>query len=49
MGKTKPLNDGDLFDFIDKQESFANSPKSWSVTALTGLTSLGEFVMFSAV
>jgi len=49
MGKTKPLNDGNLVDFIDKQESFADSPKSGSVTALTGLTSLGEFVMLSAV
>ncbi|MEI7851494.1 MAG: N-6 DNA methylase [Kiritimatiellales bacterium] len=31
MGKTNPLNDGDLIDFIDLQRTFADSPKSWSV------------------
>jgi len=31
MGKTNPLNDGDLVDFVDKQRTFADSPKSWSV------------------
>jgi type I restriction enzyme M protein len=31
LGKTNPLNDDDLIDFIDKQKTFANSPKSWSV------------------
>ena len=31
MGKTNPLNDADLADFIDLQRSFADSPKSWSV------------------
>jgi len=31
MGKTNPLNDGDLADFIDLQRSFADSAKSWSV------------------
>jgi type I restriction enzyme M protein len=31
MGKTNPLNDNDLIDFIDKQKRFADSPKSWSV------------------
>ncbi len=31
MGKTNPLNDGDLADFIDRQKTFADSPKSWSV------------------
>jgi type I restriction enzyme M protein len=33
LGKTNPLNDEDLVDFIDKQKSFADSPKSWSVHA----------------
>ncbi len=31
MGKTNPLNDGDLADFIDRQKNFEDSPKSWSV------------------
>jgi type I restriction enzyme M protein len=31
MGKTNPLNDADLADFIDKQKIFADSPKSWSL------------------
>ncbi len=31
MGKTNPLNDADLADFIDRQKDFADSPKSWSV------------------
>ena len=31
LGKTNPLNDGDLVDFIDKQKTFADSDKSWSV------------------
>ncbi len=31
MGKTNPLNDADLVDFIALQETFADSPKSWSV------------------
>ena len=31
MGKTNPLNDADLADFIDRQKTFADSPKSWSV------------------
>jgi type I restriction enzyme M protein len=33
LGKTNPLNDEDLTDFIDRQRSFADSPKSWSVDA----------------
>lgn len=33
MGKTNPLNDDDLADFVDKQKSFAASPQSWSVDA----------------
>jgi len=31
MGKTTPLNDGDLAEFIALQRTFADSPKSWSV------------------
>lgn len=31
MGKTNPLNDGDLAEFVTLQASFATSPKSWSV------------------
>ena len=33
MGKTNPLNDADLAEFIELQKSFADSPKSWSVDA----------------
>ena len=33
MGTTNPLNDGDLIDFIDRQRTFADSAKSWSVDA----------------
>ena len=31
MGKTNPLNDSDLVDFIELQKNFADSPKSWRV------------------
>ncbi len=31
LGKTNPLNDADLSDFIDRQKRFEDSPKSWSV------------------
>ena len=31
MGKTNPLNDDDLTEFIELQKTFADSPKSWSV------------------
>jgi type I restriction enzyme M protein len=31
MGKTNPLNDNDLAEFIALQKTFADSPKSWSV------------------
>ena len=36
LGKTNPLNDDDLADFLTLQETFEDSPKSWSesVTAL---------------
>ena len=35
MGKTNPLNDEDLAEFVKLQKSFADSPKSWSVDAKT--------------
>jgi type I restriction enzyme M protein len=35
LGKTNPLNDDDLIDFVDLQRTFADSPKSWSVDAAT--------------
>lgn len=35
MGKTNPLNDKDLAEFVELQASFATSPKSWSVDAAT--------------
>ena len=31
LGKTNPLNDDDLADFIARQKSFADSKQSWSV------------------
>ena len=31
MGKTNPLNDADLSDFITQQQTFADSAQSWSV------------------
>lgn len=31
LGKTNPLNDPDLAEFVDLQKSFADSPKSWSI------------------
>ncbi len=31
MGKTNPLNDDDLVEFIKLQKTFATSPKSWTV------------------
>jgi type I restriction enzyme M protein len=35
MGKTNPLNDADLAEFVELQKTFADSPKSWSVDAAT--------------
>jgi type I restriction enzyme M protein len=35
LGKTNPLNDADLVEFVKLQKSFADSPKSWSVDAKT--------------
>ncbi|MEO8726686.1 MAG: N-6 DNA methylase, partial [Acidobacteriaceae bacterium] len=31
LGKTNPLNDDDLNEFVELQKTFADSPKSWSV------------------
>jgi type I restriction enzyme M protein len=33
MGKTNPLNDADLVEFVELQKTFADSAKSWSVEA----------------
>ena len=33
MGKTNPLNDADLAEFIELQKTFADSGKSWSMDA----------------
>jgi type I restriction enzyme M protein len=33
LGKTNPLNDEDLAEFVKLQKTFADSPKSWSVEA----------------
>ena len=30
LGKTNPLNDNDLKEFVELQKTFADSPKSWS-------------------
>ena len=35
MGKTNPLNDDDLAEFVELQKTNADSPKSWSVEAAT--------------
>jgi type I restriction enzyme M protein len=31
LGKTNPLNDDDLAEFVKLQKTFADSPKSWSL------------------
>ena len=33
LGKTNPLNDEDLAEFVELQKAKADSPKSWSVDA----------------
>jgi type I restriction enzyme M protein len=35
LGKTNPLNDDDLAEFVDLQRTFADSPKSWTVDVET--------------
>ncbi|RBW55568.1 SAM-dependent DNA methyltransferase [Phaeobacter gallaeciensis] len=32
MGKTNPLNDADLAEFVEQQKTKADSPKSWSIS-----------------
>ncbi|MEW5784793.1 MAG: N-6 DNA methylase [Bacillota bacterium] len=33
LGKTNPLNDSDLEEFVELQKTYADSPKSWSIDA----------------
>jgi len=33
LGKTNPLNDDDLAEFVKLQKKYADSPKPWSVSA----------------
>jgi type I restriction enzyme M protein len=33
LGKTNPLNDADLAEFVKLQKTFSDSPKSWSMDA----------------
>lgn len=33
LGKTNPLNDADLAEFVELQKTFADSSKSWSIDA----------------
>ncbi len=35
LGKTNPLNDADLAEFVEMQKTFADSPKSWNVDIAT--------------
>jgi len=35
LGKTNPLNDADLAEFVALQKTFADSPKSWSIDVST--------------
>src|SRR5262249_16583282 len=35
LGKTNPLNDDDLVEFVKLQKTSADSPKSWTVDAKT--------------
>jgi type I restriction enzyme M protein len=35
LGKTNPLNDADLAEFVELQKTRADSPKSWTVDAQT--------------
>jgi type I restriction enzyme M protein len=38
LGKTNPLNDADLAEFVELQKTFADSPKSWNVKVGAGET-----------
>jgi type I restriction enzyme M protein len=33
LGKTNPLNDDDMVDFVERQKRFGDSTQSWSVGA----------------
>ncbi|HEX3685237.1 MAG TPA: N-6 DNA methylase [Bryobacteraceae bacterium] len=35
LGKTNPLNDNDLAEFVELQKTFAASPKSWTIDVST--------------
>jgi type I restriction enzyme M protein len=35
LGKTNPLNDADLAEFVQLQQTHAESPKSWTLNAAT--------------
>lgn len=35
LGKTNPLNDDDLAEFVEIQKTFADSPKSWTLDVST--------------
>ena len=35
LGKTNPLNEADLADFVQLQKNFANSENSWSIDVRT--------------
>jgi type I restriction enzyme M protein len=35
LGKTNPLNDADLAEFVNLQKTFADSPKSWTLDVKT--------------
>ena len=35
LGKTNPLSDADLAEFVELQKTHTDSPKSWSVDAKT--------------
>ncbi len=34
LGKTNPLNDADLADFVTQQATFADSAQSWSIDVI---------------
>jgi type I restriction enzyme M protein len=42
LGKTNPLNDADLAEFVELQKTFADSPKSWSVKVGAGETATSD-------
>ena len=45
MGKTNPLNDDDLAEFVELQASFRDSPNSWTIDVSemeSHVRSLGE-------